>query len=99
MATAESSQSLKNNCLNCHIKQQIPSELIYRRYLIKYSTDKKMRKKILEYLTNPKQESSIMPKQFFLKFPMKKILDINETQLKKGVDEYLKYFDIKRRLI
>jgi hypothetical protein len=30
---------------------------------------------------------------------MKKILDINETQLKKGVDEYLKYFDIKRRLI
>ena len=99
IAKAEPSGNLKNSCLNCHIQQQIPSELIYRRYLMRYSTDTKMRESMLKYLQNPKQELSIMPKQFFLKFPMKIGLDRNETILKVGVDEYLSYFDIKGKLL
>jgi len=58
-----------------------------------------MREKILEYLKNPKQELSIMPKQFFLKFPMKETLDMNKSILEEGVNAYLRYFDIKKRLI
>jgi hypothetical protein len=39
-----------------------------------------------------------MPKQFFLKFPPKNALDLNETQLKKGIELYLKKFDVKKQL-
>jgi hypothetical protein len=90
---------LKRNCINCHIEQKIPSELIYRRYLQKYSTHNSIRKKLFSYLKNPNKKSSIMPKQFFLKFPEKKALDMNETHLKESIDAYLNYFDIKNRLI
>jgi len=98
-ASSQPSQKLKNSCLNCHTKQQIPSELIYRRYLIKYSTKKRVKEEIFKYLKNPKQELSIMPKQFFFKFPMKEALDIDNGVLKEAVNEYLEHFDIKKRLV
>jgi len=92
------SNRLTNSCLNCHTKQKIPSELIYRRYLMRYSTDKKMQKRILAYLKKPTPSNSIMPKQFFLKFPMKKRLDINGSILERDIKGYLDYFNIKNKL-
>ena len=90
------SNSLKTKCLKCHMEQKIPSELIYRRYLLYYSSKDTIRGKMYHYLKNPKKENSIMPRQFFLKFPMKRKVDINSTQL---IDEYMDFFDIKARLI
>ena len=98
IATAQPTQ-LQLNCMNCHIQQKIPSELIYRRYLQKYSTHKAIKKSLLNYLKNPTQKNSIMPKQFFLKFPEKKALDLNQTVLEESVNAYLDYFDIKKKLI
>ena len=92
-------KELKKNCIKCHIEQKIPSELIYRRYLRKYSTHRAIKKTLFAYLKNPNRENSIMPKQFFLKFPEKEILDLNETALKENIDAYLDYFDVKRQLI
>ncbi len=94
----EPNSLLKQNCLKCHIKQKIPSELVYRRYLMKFSTKERIKKSLLSYLKNPKKENSIMPQQFFLKFPPKEALDLNNTVLEESVEAYLDYFDIKKRL-
>ena len=90
---------IKNSCIECHQTQKIPSELIYRRYLMTYSNKRVIEDKILKYLQNPKQDNSIMPKQFFLKFPMKSRLDLNDTVLKNEINRYIEMFDIKKRLI
>jgi hypothetical protein len=92
-------RALQKNCIACHIEQKIPSSLIYRRYLLRYSTHKAIKKSFFTYLNNPIQENSIMPKQFFLKFPQKEKSDLNETILKESIDAYLDYFDIKKELI
>jgi len=88
----------KNSCLACHEKNQIPDELIYKRYLMKYSTDKNIKNAIISYLKNPDQKNSIMPSVFFSKFPMKKKIDINES-IDSEVLEYLYEFDVKKRLV
>jgi hypothetical protein len=90
--------SLQKNCLNCHKQQQIPNELIYRRYLVKYSTHKAIKQSLLEYLKNPQKENSIMPNPFFLKFPQKEAMDLNETELGGHIDEFLDHFDIRKVL-
>ena len=97
--TKEPSSLLKENCLNCHSTQKIPSELIYRRYLLKYSTHTTIQQTLFEYLKNPTKETSIMPKQFFLKFPEKKPLDLNETVLQESIEAYLEYFDVGGKLV
>lgn len=90
---------LQTNCMNCHVQQQVPSELIYRRYLSKYSTHVAIKKALLIYLKTPKKENSIMPKQFFLKFTEKKSSDLNRTELSRDIDAYLDYFDVKEKLV
>jgi hypothetical protein len=91
--------TLENDCLSCHKAQQIPSKLIYRRYLIKYSTEARIEDAIFSYLKNPQKSTSIMPPQFFLKFPMKEALDLEDERLHKNIKAYLKAFDIKKKLI
>ena len=95
----EPSDLLQKNCMACHIKQKIPSELIYRRYLLKYSTHDSIKERLLTYLNAPSKQTSIMPQQFFLKFPEKVALDLNKTVLEESIDAYLNYFDVKKKLI
>jgi len=92
-------KTIDETCLSCHRQQQIPNGLIYRRYLMQYSTDIRMEEAIFKYLKNPSKETSIMPPQFFLKFPIKDTLELDELKLHNSIKKYLKRFDIKEHLI
>jgi len=94
----DKSLSLEKNCLTCHRTQKIPSDLIYRRYLMKYSTPKRMEKAIFAYLNHPQKEHSIMPPQFFLKFPMKNVFEMNDETLLQNIRAYIEKFNLKKRL-
>ena len=89
---------LNNSCLNCHQKEQIPSSMIYKRYLMKYSSPSRIEDAIFAYLQHPQKEDSIMPSQFFLKFPMKTALNIEDSVLRQEIKAYIKTFDIKKKL-
>ncbi len=91
--------ALQQNCLSCHQEHQIPSFLIYKRYLMKYSTAKRMEDAMVVYMKDPGKEHSIMPAPFFLKFPMKVKTDLNDMSLRKHIQAYLERFDIKKKLM
>lgn len=95
----EDKQQLQKECLQCHVDQQIPSALIYRRYLMKYSTFERMEGAIYAYIKKPDQKYSIMPPQFFLKFPMKEATTLDDDMLQKMIKRYLNSFDVKKKLI
>ena len=91
--------SFEKECLHCHQVQQIPNKLIYKRYLKKYSTSERIEKVMLKYLKNPQMSKSIMPPQFFLKFPMKEDLALDDKSLQMYIKVYIEKFDIKKQLI
>jgi len=91
--------SLDEQCLKCHQLQQIPNTLIYRRYLKQYSTDERMELAMTKYLKNPQKIYSIMPPQFFLKFPMKETAILDDETLPILIKAYLSRFDIKKQLV
>jgi len=95
----EDRQQLQKECLQCHVEQQIPSALIYRRYLMKYSTFERIEKAMFLYIKTPDQKHSIMPPQFFLKFPMKEVSTLDENTLQKMIKSYLNTFDVKKKFI
>jgi hypothetical protein len=98
LSTLLSASSLQHECLACHQQQQIPSNLIYKRYLMKYSTTKSISEAIYRYLKDPTKEHSIMPPQFFLKFPMKEPLLMDDTELRSNIKSYIQKYDIKKKL-
>lgn len=95
----QSPQGLEAACLHCHQSQQIPDKLIYRRYLMHYSTEKRMAEAIVKYLKDPHKSASIMPSPFFLKFPMKEKMHLDDQRLRQYVSAYLEKFDLKKRLV
>jgi len=99
LVMAEEALGLEKKCLACHKTQQIPNMLINRRYLMKYSTKIRIEKAMLAYLRNPKKATSIMPPQFFLKFPMKEALKIDEQTLRKNIQAYIDLYDVKKVLV
>jgi hypothetical protein len=97
--SSEASVDLQSACLQCHQKEQIPSSLIYRRYLMHYSTSERISKAMFSYLKAPSRKNSIMPPQFFLKFPMKQKMEMDDADLKKYIDQYIDRYDVKKRLV
>jgi hypothetical protein len=90
--------SLDTNCLNCHKQNKLPTKLMYKRYLMKYSTQKNIKDAIYKYLKNPNPKNSIMPQQFFLKFNTKNIPKIDDKALLKNIDLFIQKYDLKKRL-
>jgi len=93
------SDGLESRCLACHKEQQIPNHLIYGRYLEQYSAEKNIKNAMYDYLINPQKKHSIMPPQFFLKFPMKEKRSMDERTLRQSVEQFIQKFDIKKKLV
>ncbi len=92
------SSTVETQCISCHQSQQIPSGLMYKRYLMKYSNEIRIAEAIYKYLKNPNKHDSIMPKPFFSKFPMKEKLVWDDEVLKAHIEEFIHLYDVKKRL-
>ncbi len=90
---------LQKECLSCHQRHQIPDQLIYRKYLMVYSTHDHMAEAIVKYMHHPDKKDSVMHHPFFFKFPMKQKTTLDDQRLKKLVQAYLRHFDIKKQFI
>ncbi|HHD72859.1 MAG TPA: hypothetical protein ENL02_02975 [Epsilonproteobacteria bacterium] len=90
--------AFQEQCLQCHTTQHIPSEAIYRRYLMRYSSRETIKQKIFSYLKAPVIERSIMPPQFFKKFSIKEASSMSDEVLRRRIDDYIDYFDVSKRL-
>jgi hypothetical protein len=66
---------------------------------MKYSTHEAMTVAMAKYLRNPKDKDSIMPSQFFLKFPRKEAILGEEVNLAKNIGLFLEMFDVKKKLV
>ena len=91
--------ALEINCLHCHQEQQIPSNLISKRYLMHYSTDKRVEEAMFKYLKDPKKEHSIMPSPFFSKFPMKEKSVLDDVSLKQNIKVFFEKYNMKKKLV
>ncbi len=92
------SPELKRDCLLCHQEQKIPSEFIYRRYLMKYSSKETIKKRLFTYLQSPAQKNSIMPPQFFGKYMVKEPVLLKDEILKERIDAFIQFYDISRKI-
>ncbi len=91
--------SLEQHCLACHEAQQIPSEMIYRRYLMRYSSKKSIKAKMFAYLRHPSVKTSIMPSPFFRKFPLKEASKLEEKNLEALIEAYIRHYDVDSRIV
>jgi len=90
--------SFQKNCLECHDKSPITFDKFYMQYLIKFSSEKRIKEAMFYYLKDPKIEQSVMDVNIVNGMGIMPHLNLDDDTLMKLINEYIRRFDVKRSL-
>lgn len=88
----------KNNCLKCHNKLPVSIDKYFYRYLLKYSSEREVKKAMTDYLKNPTKDTTIMPEAFIKRFGVKNKTKLSDDDLKKALDLYWEEYKVFGKL-
>ena len=86
------------NCVKCHDKLSLSIDKYFYRYLLKYSSEKDVKKAMFEYLKNPSIEKTIIAESFITRFGIKKKTNLSDEKLNEALDIYWDEYKIFDKL-
>ena len=87
----------EENCLSCH-NNNFKYNMMMKKYTLKYSSEKRIKKAIFEYLQNPTYEKSVLPIGYLNRFGIKEESFLNDRVLKDMIDIYYEDFNVKAKI-
>lgn len=90
--------NFEKNCLHCHNDIPITFDKFYMQYLIKFSSEKRIKEAMFYYLKDPKIEQSVMDVNIVNGLGIMPHLKISDETLMKLIDEYILRYDVKKSL-
>ena len=91
------SANFDENCISCH-KNEFQFSMFIRKYTLKYSSEKKIKEAVIQYLKNPQHEKSVLPYGYLKRFGIKKKSMLSDNELKKMVDKFYEKYNMKDRI-
>lgn len=88
----------EKNCLSCHKKLDVSIDKYFYRYLLKYSSQRSVKKAMFMYLKNPSKETTIMPEAFIKRFGVKKSTTLSTEKLNEALDIYWNKYKVFGKL-
>ena len=88
----------KNNCVACHSKYPVKLDKFFYRYLLKYSSEREVKRAIESFLKNPTLKKTIMPDGFINRFGIKDKSNLNLQELKEAIDIYWESYKVFGKL-
>ncbi|MCD4757691.1 MAG: hypothetical protein K8R39_05430 [Arcobacteraceae bacterium] len=88
----------QTNCSSCHQKIDVTLEKLFFRYLLKYSSEKNVKKSLIEYLQNPTVDTTVMPEAFIKRYGIKKKTTLKDEELRKAIDIYWEKYKVFGKL-
>ncbi len=88
----------EKNCVSCHNKLPVSIDKYFYRYLLKYSSEKSVKKAMFNYLKEPSTKTTIMPEAFIKRFGIKKPTKLDNKKLKEALDIYWEKYKVFGKL-
>ena len=86
-------------CAVCHEKSAPPLSLIYRRYLMLYSSKERIQKRMIDFLSAPSKAKSAMPEGMKNRFNPQKHPVFIPRVARKAVDKLIEQENLVSRII
>jgi len=88
----------ERNCVPCH--QVIPASLqdMYKRYLLRYSSQTNIKKGLIYYLNNPSKDVSVMSPLFIKTYGIKHATLLSKENLDIAVSSYINRYKVLGKL-
>ena len=78
----------QRNCITCHKNQAVSLDKLFYRYLLKYSSEKDVKKALFDYLKKPSYFKTVMPSGYINRYGIKLPSKLSDKELKKAIDIY-----------
>lgn len=88
----------ESNCVKCHKKLPVSIDKYFYRYLLKYSSERGVKKYMVDYLKEPTKDKTIMPEAFINRFGIKKKSKLSDEKLKEAIDIYWEKYKVFGKL-
>lgn len=92
-----SADTFENNCLECHVNE-FKLNMFMKKYSLKYSSERAIKKAIISYLKEPSLKESVLPFGFLNRFGIKDTSDLEDKELQDMIDIYYKRYNISSRI-
>ena len=76
----------EQNCIKCHFQTR-QLDMFMAKYTLNYSSEKRIKKAIFDYLKNPLMKNSVMPIGFLNRFGVKQRTNLDDEELKKSIED------------
>ncbi|MGD9624908.1 MAG: hypothetical protein AB7U51_09635 [Arcobacter sp.] len=87
--------SFEENCLVCH-KNNKQFQTFMSKYILKYSSEKRVKQAMFEFLKEPNIDNSIMPRGFTMRWGLKEKTTLSDDELMEALDIYYERFNLKK---
>lgn len=88
----------EQNCVTCHEKEEISLAMVYKKYLMTFSSKQAFKSNLKSYLMNPTPQKSVMPFGFSERFGTKAKSTLTPKQLDLAIESYYEKYAPKNRL-
>ena len=88
----------ETNCVKCHSRLPVTIDKYFYRYLLKYSSERDVKKAMFDYMKNPTKEKTIMAESFITRFGIKKKTTLSDIKLREALDIYWEEYKIFDKL-
>jgi len=88
----------QKECISCHQELPVSIDKYFYRYLLKYSSEIKVKGAINQYLQNPSRDKTVMADAFINRFGLKKKSKLNQKELESAIHEYWETYKIFGKL-
>lgn len=88
----------EKNCVTCHKDLPVTIDKYFYRYLLKYSSQKDVKKAMFTYMKNPTEKTTIMPEAFTKRFGIKEKTRLSDDELLEALDSYWNTYKVFGKL-
>lgn len=89
----------ERRCLTCHEVSAPPLSLVYRRYLMLYSSKDRIEKRMVSFLTAPSKEKSSMPEGMKNRFNPQNHPVFEKEEARRAVKRVIEKEDLIKRIV
>ena len=93
LSTYLNANVFEKDCQACHTNNT-QLKMIMSRYTLNFSSEKKIKEALFNYLKNPSKELSSMPLGFLSRFDIKEKTKLNDEELREAIDIYYKKYNL-----
>ena len=88
----------EKNCLSCHQGMAVKIDKFFYRYLLKYSSEKDVKKAMIAYLRNPNIKDTVLVDGLINRFGLKKKTTLSSNELEEAINSYWDKYNVFDKL-